>query len=430
MSTGIDCSLSQKNMVCLISQLTLGCQSDGIVLYYGPKMVTQPFAITKETFYSMISEWVSAINRHESASVFNLTKRTQMYRVGQFLEEVGFLRKNILNYNDLQFLVLNLSTLAYDRVEDLEQFIKHNRSANKKRLVLFIVNADALLIENAEFIKALNNLTLDNFHYSLIYFFEHPLTTTKALSKWSSFASLYQNLLIVPLPGKKDQKQFLHYASVRSQLQLPEVPKEEILQKCGGRLWFVSEAVRYYARTKDTEHLFDHQEMQMKLKTVLSEYTTEEHRVLEKIVLGESIFTKTENEILSYFQAAGLVVTGKSYALSIPLLADYIRKQSYSERKLQIGEDGKLFLATVPLLSYFSLREEMLLKLLMHNGVKITSRESVSKILWDQKTELSYLDWSLDQALRRLRKKLEKLSCGETIHTIKSQGYVWKEKDE
>ena len=83
--------------------------------------------------------------------------------------------------------------------------------------------------------------------------------------------------------------------------------------------------------------------MILKIETIVSEFTHEEKRVLEKVAMEVNIFTKTENEILSYFQSTDLVKTGDSYSLSVPLIALYLRQELQKNLKFTIHENGKVY---------------------------------------------------------------------------------------
>lgn len=54
----------------------------------------------------------------------------------------------------------------------------------------------------------------------------------------------------------------------------------------------------------------------------------------------------------------------------------------------------------------------------------VVSRESIAKLLWGDDWEAKYSDWAIDQAIARLRSKLEDMRFNKSIKTVKGKGFM------
>ncbi|MBM3209246.1 winged helix-turn-helix domain-containing protein [Candidatus Shapirobacteria bacterium] len=56
----------------------------------------------------------------------------------------------------------------------------------------------------------------------------------------------------------------------------------------------------------------------------------------------------------------------------------------------------------------------------------VISRDEIAEILWGKESYDKYSDWSIDQMISQLRKKLNQLGISpKSLQTIRDRGYRW-----
>lgn len=397
------------------------------MVYYGTMKIPSP--LTAKTFEHMAGKWIKVINRQESASIINLSKRSQVYRVNQFLNDRSFLKKRLKNYSQTQFIPIFSPALLIEEDGDFQSFIEKKLKKDKKRFVFIIINADGLLSENRELLVYLNSLRTKNLSVSLLYFFQKNFTLPQYNpQKLSAFSSLFENIIIVPLFESYDIDQFIAFAKSYFKISLPESVAQKIKDNCGSRFWLVLEAIRHYADAKEENNLFDHEQMQLKLKIIWDDYDDIEKTILEKIVRGNFEFLKNEKPTLDYLLKIRLIEKkDKFYSITIPIVASYIKKQLNGKTKIEINEREQIIINDVVSDSFFSKQEKRLIKFLLKNQEKVIKRDEAASILWKEASQDNYTDWALDQAVYRLRLKFNQLGLDSNmIATKKNQGFIFK----
>ncbi|MEK9179061.1 MAG: helix-turn-helix domain-containing protein [Patescibacteria group bacterium] len=383
-------------------------------------MAIIPFPLTKKTFNHMGSLWCSVLNRHESASIINFSPRTQAYRIDQFLTHYPIASK-VQKYGGVQFIVLDIATLAIDFESNLIGYLNKKRVPTAKRLVLFIINADLLLTDYHELLTSFNSLAVKNFEYSLLYFLHQNILYSWTRKKYSSFSSLYQNCFVEPVLGESDQKQFYLYLSKRSRTTLSKPTQKIIMVETGGRMLLSSELVRQYAISRSIESALKSQEVQKKVEILWQEFLPVERDVIQKIVRGSTHFSGEEIEALEFLTITQIIRKSSStYHLQIKLLEDYL-KNKQSNVHIEIGKDLHLYINKVDMSSLFSKNDRVLINALFNSKDNTITRNTAAVLIW--KSE-EYTDWALDQFISRLRKKIDSLHLGGVhIITLKKRGY-------
>ncbi len=378
----------------------------------------------EKTFYSLFEPWVTIINQKESGSVLHIPRRDQLYHVHQFLSSAPFLKTRLLEYRELQFIVLDLNTVVLDDVSDLKAYLD-SKILKNKRPVLLILDADTLL-EDKRHLLAYLDAQHQEFCATLIYFFSKNITYDKYSRLLNSFTSLFQHIVILPYFDKQDSKDFL----LNRSKQFCPVPRKisgEILNKCGGCLWLIKQCLRHYCGTKDEKVLFSHDVLNLKLRVLFTELEPDEVGVLKQIVYKNYQFSSDQLPFISYLLETKTVIkTRKHFKIAIPLFESYIKGYFAEKSRLYLDKDGLLKLNGVPVELFFSKNEKRLLNNLVSDPNRVFSRDETARLLWGSKYKESYTDWALDQMIWRLRKKLNKLNIdSNVIHTIKNKGFVF-----
>ncbi|MBN2100966.1 winged helix-turn-helix domain-containing protein [Candidatus Dojkabacteria bacterium] len=84
----------------------------------------------------------------------------------------------------------------------------------------------------------------------------------------------------------------------------------------------------------------------------------------------------------------------------------------------EIYHDGKRVQETL------SVAELDLLKFMVENNFKVTTRENIGRILWKEDYGAKYSDWAISQAISRIRKKLRDKPPYCHLITLKGRGFM------
>ncbi len=372
--------------------------------------------LTKETYERIFSEWLEIIKRRECGSIIHLPKRDQLYRVHAFLQS-----KYAQEY---PCILLDLTAHPIEDSFDLERFVRNQIIPTTKKIVLLVLDADKLIDEKISLVSSLNNLYHQIPTLSILYFFGKNITSLTLAKKLSNYTTFYQNIHIFPYLDKKDSYHFVHYLEKKLDTEIPDTLIEGIVDMCGGIPWLIKEACRYWSKIKDFDHIFDHEEMRIKICMLADEFLIEEKKILEKILKRNFVFSNQEQIVLNYLLKTNtLFKKGHTYYFFSPLLEDCLKKQLTEKLKIEALNAHDLVINGVAMNNYFSIREKRLLLYLINKKGETIERDCVAKIIW--KGQESYSDWALDQFILRLRKKLVSLGFEKNfIKTVKNQGFI------
>lgn len=389
-------------------------------------MISLTQNLTPETYEKIFSEWLGIINSRECGSIIHFPKRDQLYRVHAFLQSKEIQKKYLKAPQEFQCILLDLTAEPIEDSSELEKFIKSQIKPKSNQIALFVLDADKLIDEKMSLISSLNNLYHRFPTLSILYFFGKNITYPSLTAKLSSYTtSLYQNIQIFPYLSQKDSYHFVHYLEKKLDTAIPVEVIKKIVGTCGGISWLIKQACRYYSKTKDPKHIFDHEEMRVKIHILANEFMPEEKEVLEKIIKRNFLFNPEEKHIVTYFiKSNTLVKKNEQYYLFSPLLEDYLNEQLSKKLKIEAVNNRDLVINGVAMNNYFSKREKQLLLYLVNNKGEIIDRDSAAKIIWKENQD-SYTDWALDQFILRLRKKLLSLGFEKNfIKTVKNRGFI------
>ena len=384
---------------------------------------TDPF--NQKAFNNLFLPWVQVINQNECGVILHVPKRDQNYHVKQFLEATSFLSKSISAFSQIQLITLDLGALALDDQFDVKNYIDSKLLKNK-RPVLLILDADILLLEKPNLLSYFDR-QYHEINAKILYFFSRNILYDKYISSLNQYTTLFQNTIILPYFELEEARYFL----TRREKQfctLPKTVKDKILKNCGGCLWLIKEALRYYCKTKNEKELFTHQEMIIKLQILLNEMEHEEREILHQISIKDFHFISLQQPYLTFLKQTNTVLQkNNKYYISIPLIEEMIRENGEMNNRLSIGKNNSIQLNKVPIDLAFSKGERKLMHVFIEHPNMVIAREKTAEILWGSNSGEIYTDWALDQAIWRLRKKCMSLKLGrKIIQTVKNKGFIYK----
>jgi len=379
-------------------------------------------------FETRFKPWADIINRGECASILNLAKRDQLYRIKQLQKETKTFNKYLYFPQTTHFLYLDIVSERIEDKIDLDKFVNSNINPTKKRQVLFILDADKLLNERANLLAAIDALFHQHSHLSIIYLFQKNITLPKFVKQFSLYSSLYQNIVIFSLFDPVDCQLFLVHLEKMFSTTIPIKLKKLILEQCGGHFWLIKQIIRHLAETNSENLLFNHDGLEFRLNVLFEELEPEEQVVLNKIIKQTESFSSEEKLIIKYFVITGLLKkTNKKYMITIPLFDLFLKKQLAEKTKITLGENKQIIVNNIDVNPYFSQKEKRLIIFLLNKRGVILSRETIAHAYWGMNFNDCYSDWALDQMIRRIRIKLSRFGLNpKTISTKRNAGYIFK----
>lgn len=362
-----------------------------------------------EAVFSQLANFVADVaKRGENGTVIGLSHREQHYRINQLVKSDLLVKK----LSKIDFKIIDLKNSPIEEPEDIEPYIT---SSSKAKSVFLISGADSLIQEKLYLLNYFNLLTKENSKVVFVFFFQHNINYPWTYKNISNLGFLFQNVMFYPKYSKQDLNQFVVYLENKFSIKIPKKIVETIIEKSGGHLWLIKEAIRYYAKTKNNKGLFDHEEMTFRVKTIYEELEDRERRVYEKIVKGEKLVTDEDKAVFNYL---------KSTNTFSPLLDKHVTNKMSSENKIYVDRDQKIKLNSTNIDFFLSKNERKAMRFFLNQKVNdITSRDQVAYAIWGK--DSTYSDWALDQFIKRLRKKLMSLGLkSDLIQTLKNRGFI------
>jgi hypothetical protein len=372
--------------------------------------------LPRETQDTMFASWLSVVRRRECASVLALPKSDRLYRAAQFTEWFGANRRD-----EVQVRTVSLQSFVTELWDECATKLNRLR-ATGKQTVFLIVDADWLLYAAPHFIPLFQSYVLAPYRStSFIFFFEKNILGPQYFNLFRNEPLFNQNILYRPLYSKSDILHFQRHLARLYGTKPADSEMEAIWRECGGYIWLATEALRHMHETGTVS--FSHEAFLYRLRSVWEGFDRDERIALEQIVKNIPM-RRNYSEIYDYLGKNGLIRTrGPGYEITVPVLAGYIRSQLREQFTLRLDPDGKLTLGTVSVESAFSHKEIRLLRYLLKHTGAIVPRSEVAKLLWGDGAESTYSDWNLDQAVRRIRVRLQALGIDDdVIRTRKGEG--------
>ena len=127
---------------------------------------------------------------------------------------------------------------------------------------------------------------------------------------------------------------------------------------------------------------------------------------------------------LNYFRETNLISDSTHPSFNCRLFKEFVQAKALEEKSLQFV-DGQLMIAGVNVTGTFSHQDIALLTKLITNKNRVIERNKLGAEIWGSQ---EYSDWSLDQAISRLRKRLITMGLpGNLIKSIRGKGLCYQE---
>lgn len=373
--------------------------------------------LPRNTIKTMYDSWCGAIKRRECFTVVSLPRFDRHYRAAQFV------REKTKKFENTSFKVLSLQSLVTEVAAEFLQKLDSLR-LTRGQTVFLVTDAEWLISAAPHLIHVIQAYILNtDRNVSFVWFFERNITSSETQQLFLNAPSFLQNLEYQKLYSDFDMAHFLEHMARMYDYVFHARERERIVRECAGYIWLTTEALRHLHATGTLS--FDHTAMRHRLDSVWEGMSQSEKKVLRSVVLHQPI-QRTNSEDLTYLLHTGLLVKDKqedSYKLSVPVFEQYLNSLFKEDKLITLDIHGDLIFGSVPVTHYFSKREHSLLKYMLVHLDEVISRDRVGESLWGENWQDAYTDWGLNQAIKRLRDKLQKMSINLSVSTVKGKGY-------
>lgn len=401
-----------------------------------------PMPLTSSTYEEMVSSWLKIIRYRESGVIIFGPKMDRLRRINQLLADEEMLSKYLSNYKKSRFLILNPDMVAFDEDESLKSFILEQLGENisgelktiirilsqKYQLVFLIINAERLFLERKE--DYLANLAIQQIYnpsISILLLSETDLTHPDFVSLLGRYTVFCQNVYFVPIYSeKRDHDCYFSYLEKKWQIRLKTMIKNKIRENCFHE-WLIKEAVRFLRDNPAASlaEVLNHENMRLKIKILFNAFLESEKEVFRKVVLKQPIISEEEKHSFEFLLKMNLLNNHKNQiVISCSLLKNYLLND-LKNGEFFLGSSNEIILNNICVSTFFSKKEKSVLSLMIKNKGEIVSRENIAREIWGVDFFDNYSDWTIDQTISRLRRKIGKLGISPKIlKTIKKQGFL------
>mgnify|MGYP001597125899 FL=1 len=369
-----------------------------------------------ETTQKMFGRWISIVKRQECASVALLPRSDRHYRIAQFLSSLS-----TTDTKDTVWVSVSFQSFVAERWNEFVERLDVYR-VQDKRVVFLVKDAEWLFTAAPHLITKLQEYVLRPYRQtSFIFFFEKNILDTGISDILSVCPALFQNISVQPLYEQEEVIHYIRHLEGLYGFSLTMGERSEIWHQTRGYIWLTTEAVRH---AHETGHIsFDHPAIQFRFQAVWEGFTQKEQQLLIAVARNGKV-SSDFNEPREFFLNAKLLTReGDAYAITAPIVSRFVKQVVHQINQITLDHDS-LFINHARIDSLISVRERMLLVYLLNHKTIILSRDTTAEILWGKDWQEQCSDWALDQAIRRLRNRLEQLGLSkQLIQTVKGKGY-------
>jgi len=397
-----------------------------------------PSVITNQ--YLKASEiWRSLLDRGNNLAVLFFPYTDRIRRIDQFIEEERQYKEktyhrvfiqldptiiDIEEKNDLLDVLVNnlLTQNVIAKKEPFDVVIK-NLASKKTQIVVILLMGDTILQPNYRFFLFALYEILHAYNPFVVSLgcFETDITHPQYTSLFRQYPQFLHSIVYYPLYGRKDTEVFIKYLASKWNYPIQKKEIDHIIDVCGGKWWFIKDAVKQLSITKNWSE--DSDDMTYRKNMVIEALLPSERSVLLKLITGRKTYSLEEKHSLEHLMK--LNVISENNKLTVPLLRKSLLASINSNHSLTY-ENNMVYLNQVPIGKFFSRKEIRALKTLVAKPGLLISREDLAKAIWPIDTEANYSNWAIDQIIARVRKRLPEFDISPTsIKSIRGKGYMY-----
>lgn len=233
------------------------------------------------------------------------------------------------------------------------------------------------------------------------------------------YTTLFEHVSYVPAAPTEEIRHFVQHFTFEWNYPVSKSVVELLIEEAGGSLVFPKYALRMIIKEKLSKlsdvrrALQSHPEYLRLIQMFLNRITPLQNDILTEIANNQPF--PDEEEAQHMMKLDMIRRNGNGYIIRSPSIARFLKGE---EKQLSVRE-------TIQASDLFSKRERSVLLALLDASGQSVSRETLATILWGEHTQEKYSDWSIDQVMSRVRKKMKKDSvlCVYSIVAHKRKGF-------
>lgn len=381
-----------------------------------------PEPIPLSSLTEMVHRWKPAIEHNEHACIYYYATSALLRRLMQ-LSHHSEIYKPLLGEKEL--VIIHASS---EPIEDMQDIHRICAPLAGKRVVVAILGSEHLLegdgirlLKHMEMVSDMDNIVC-------LFFFSTNFLYPNAFTKIKSSAAV-RSTIFHPIPGKNEANQFITYLSHKWDFTIDSNTKRKIVSVSGSHFLLIKQIAREIRDGHAHAMNVENDTIRGKLQYLWHSFSPPEQKVLR-----HAVFKNKEDDTLDPDSVAFLVKTGwitkkgGNHALTIPLLADYLRYSTREPESLTQSRSGHIYLRDVPLREMFSKQEYSILKLLVSHSPTVVTRETIASVLWGPSWDEHYSSWAIDKLISKIRHKITRLGISPNLSTHKGAGYSYATK--
>jgi hypothetical protein len=334
-----------------------------------------------EGIEGIFEKWKKVLESGESGLVWWFPYSDMLWRFEDF--------KNYLKSNNITFQEFDFFSMPINDTEDL--------AINQEKAVLVKATSSQFTDQNYMINHLLKNNRL--FSNGLIIFCEQ--LEDPNIEKID--LDINQNQFYYALYNQKNSYKFINYLTEKWKLRIGQNEVETIYHYLGGHTWLIKEAIRQIKNNAYNAQDAIHSEVVLKKATQ---------------IYKKALSISNNEHQIEVFKKYNFLIENTNKLF--PIYAEIEKKNN----SIKVVSD-QLIINNNSISHYFSSQEKNLLIFLLNNsGNDALSRENCAFSIWGDNED--YEEWSLDQIIYRLRKKIDKHKINIKIETVKGIGYRLK----
>ena len=244
-----------------------------------------------------------------------------------------------------------------------------------------------------------------------VYLLQDVEAVINLQSSLESNSSFFENILYQPLKIETEKTFLEGMAKKRyGEIQDKKIKEEVYLQSAGHYELYKRLYKSHITGNRDT--------LQNYVNRLIRDLGDRSLSTIFKLLNGIRL-TAADKVLIDEYRNLGLIEGGR---ITIPILANRIKDLAPKEKIIFDPETKSMSFGAI---SEFSKADLNILKFLYSSVGQLCTKEDVARVIWGQdEFSRKYSDWAIDQAVFRLRKKVEKFNIDAVIETVHGRGYI------
>lgn len=399
---------------------------------------SQLLATTYKTYKELVLSWAQVIRLNEFGVFIWPLFSDPDYRIDQFISDHTFQKKlklfnkriyihiSFLNnpspleknkiYTELLFALRdNIGKkfdYSYGLTESLQFLEEHGFS-----IIFFIEGLDKqMILNNYEVVKELYEIHQKIKKTSFLFFLQYPVSErllNSALQKLNIHTNLihYQGAFSIA-----DSLRFILYLQRKWKVQINSSMKEFLVKTFDINYGLIKSAIRIIRLHKDIskEDVIKNEFIKERAEIILRSLPDELVTTIQKKKDITPMIAQKYEEVIEYLIQTNMIQKKRKSLHFICSYYDALTMNLDSK-----GDEVKRFTER-----FLSQKEAFIFEELNRNKGILVTRERIGDVMWGEEVGELYSEWAIDQAIHRIRGKLQEAHLSCNLITRKGLGFI------